>query len=656
MPSVRRPSRFTLAVPLVLLLSTAACGRSGLDDLTLGGGAGLGSGGGSTAPGGAGGSGDGGAGPGGPGGGDPSGPGPGPGPGTGGFGPCSSALECDDGDFCTTDVCVDGTCDARPRDDDGDGSAPFSCNGTDCNDQNAQVFPGHGETCGDGSDNDCNGVSDCFDPACRGVPDCGCVAEPEGCTNGVDDDCDGFADCFDLDCAGIPACGCADAEPPFCSDGFDQDCDGAIDCDDDECAATPACLCLGAFEGCQDGQDDDCDGLIDCADADCAGLFPCTCVGAPQPEQCGNLADDDCDQLVDCADPDCFLSPSCDDCTVESCGNGVDDDCDGRIDCADEACLFAPECEPEPEICNNGVDDDGDGLADCLDPDCAAAPLCQDEQSSCLTSRFIPGGGTYTGDTTGNPPLERGACGGGAGEAVFDFILDEPARVHVDTVGTSFDSTLHVRAGACPNPIAEIGCDDDSGGNFAAALDFTILYPGHYFVFVDGFTIDPFGGADEGPFVLNVEIEENPSEICQNGSDDDGDVFVDCADSDCTDAPGCAGCVEGGDPRPEWGPAACTDGVDDDCDGAVDCSDEDCSASDFYVTECCDGVDENGNGIVDDFNCRCATDADCDGGQICYTHTEHVCGARCDQFFGVDVCPSIAPGSFCSQATGQCEF
>jgi hypothetical protein len=73
------------------------------------------------------------------------------------------------------------------------------------------------------------------------------------------------------------------------------------------------------------------------------------------------------------------------------------------------------------------------------------------------------------------------------------------------------------------------------------------------------------------------------------------------------------------------------------------------------VTECCDGTDENGNGIPDDFNCRCNNTGECIEGQICYDHTADACGLPCTAFFG-DVCPFVAPGSTCNQATEQCEF
>jgi hypothetical protein len=174
-------------------------------------------------------------------------------------------------------------------------------------------------------------------------------------------------------------------------------------------------------------------------------------------------------------------------------------------------------------------------------------------------------------------------------------------------------------------------------------------------VFVDGYTVDPELGANEGPFTLNVEFIFDLTEQCTDQFDNDGDIYVDCADPDCDTTPPCSTCLMGSDGEPEFGIFACTDGLDNDCDGTLDCLDDDCSASDFYVTECCDGDDDNGNGIEDDFNCRCASDADCSNGQICYTHTAFTCGPPCDNFFG-DVCPNVANGSFCNSATQQCEF
>jgi len=626
----------------VLLL---ACGRAGLDPLPTSGGNG---GDGASQPVGAGNP-DGG---GGPNGGGPNGGGPNGGSGGGPTG-CVLGQECEDFDACTSNVCDGGECSFPLRDDDDDGQVSFACGGLDCDDTNPNVFFGNLENCTDGADNDCNGVADCFDFQCDGQ-ECGCEPEPEDCDNLIDDDCDSFVDCFDLACQGTPACGCLATESGFCQNGFDEDCDGALDCDDSDCSSLPACQCQNNDEECFGGEDDDCDLLIDCADPDCEGLFPCACVPPGTAEQCSDEFDNDCDSLPDCADSDCFASPACQNCEPEICDDGLDNDCDLQIDCADDACLFTPGCQPVPEICNNGLDDDGDGDIDCNDPDCANTPVCQIEQANCLSPKFISGSGTHTGDTTGHTNETEGTCGGKAGEAVFFFTLNDPSFVHVDSSGTSFDSVLYLRTGVC-NSGLEIGCDDDSAGALAANLDFTILYPGTYYLFLDGYTVDPNGGPNEGPFVLNIQIVPNPPELCGDGLDNDGDVYVDCADSDCTTVGACLNCNGGLPPEPEFAPTRCTDGQDNDCDGTIDCGDEDCSASDVYITECCNGLDETGNGVIDDFNCRCANTSECANDQICYDHTVHACGIPCDFFFG-DVCPFIQPGSTCSPVSQQCEF
>jgi hypothetical protein len=55
------------------------------------------------------------------------------------------------------------------------------------------------QSCGDGWDNDCDGLVDADDPDCAGK-----VAEQ--CANGIDDDGDGAVDCADPDCASFPTC------------------------------------------------------------------------------------------------------------------------------------------------------------------------------------------------------------------------------------------------------------------------------------------------------------------------------------------------------------------------------------------------------------------------------------------------------------------
>lgn len=575
--------------------------------------------------------------------------------GTGGADPgCAVDADCDSPNACMVASCEEGACSLSPRDEDADGYPDRLCGGSDCNDSNPLAHPGRAEVCGDGSDNDCNGVADCFDPVCKGQATCACVAQPggENCSNGSDDDCDGSVDCNDADCLGSVECGCTSE---ICGNGLDDDCDSQLDCDDSDCGQSAACQCSAKPEACQNGGDDDCDGLIDCADPSCGYSPACLCL-IPQAEQCGDKRDNDCDGLVDCGDPSCFNDPSCRNCQTEICSGGADEDCDGLLDCADPSCAFDAACPVQAELCNNSRDDDFDGATDCDDSDCSSTTHCQLKQNTCATARRIEAlaSASYEGTTAGQPSNFDGSCGGDAGEAAFRLELSEPAFLSIDTIGTSFDSVLYVRSGSCGYG-REIGCDDDSGGSFwSSALEFRLLQPGSYYIFVDGLTVDPRGGANEGPYVLNVDVSP-VDEICDDAFDNDGNGYADCADPSCASSGICATCNGGRAAVAEFGASACTDGLDNDCDGLTDCADDDCSASDENVTECCTGSDQNGNGIPDDFNCRCVSDAECDGGQICYTSTVKACGIPCDNFFG-EICPFVAPGSSCNLATGQCEF
>jgi hypothetical protein len=695
-------------------------------------------------------------------GGGPQGPGGGP-QGPGGGPQCNDATDCEDGDFCTLEQCVANKCVFNPRDVDNDQQIDAVCGGTDCNDGDSTVKAGVNEICADGKDNNCDGLADCEDPECAGLPVCSCL-DPGGveiCNNGVDDncdnltdcedpkcfgtdtcqcspfedcfdgkdnncnglidcgdpncfgipkctmcatketncsdtfdeDCDGKTDCADSDCANLPACACGPVE--LCSNGKDDNCDGKIDCADPTCANTPACKCLPSETSCGDGKDDDCDGKVDCNDSDCFSNMLCTCNAlpeicndgkdnncnnlidcadpsciqttackCPQPpsaENCSDKIDNDCDGLVDCADPNCIANPACKQCKPEVCNDGIDNDCDNLIDCADSACAFSPDCMVSIELCNNKIDDDFDTKIDCADEDCKTNPVCKEKQQNCLTAKLITESGTYTGDTTGNIGESKGSCGGDAGEAVFQLVITAPTHVVLDTDGSQFDTTLYLRKGACQAG-KELACSDDfkmsslppPAWPAVALLDIPILYPGTYFVFLDGYTVDQVSGPNQGPFALNVQLTPNPPEVCNDGIDNDGDIFVDCADPQCAMAANCQ-CNAPALAGPEYGVGACTDGIDNDCDGKVDKADKDCNASDYYDTEFCNGVDDNGNQIVDDFSCRCASNATCNGGQICYTQSALACGPPCNQFVG-DVCPFVAPGSVCNAQTGQCAF
>jgi hypothetical protein len=115
-----------------------------------------------------------------------------------------------------------------------------------------------GEVCGNGVDDDCDGLAEEL---------CGCVARPEVCGNGADDDCDGLVDdgCFGIDVSPEICNGRDDDGDGLVDEGFDRDGDGFTacggDCDDRRADRNP-----NSVEVC-DGVDNDCDGLVDNADA-----------------------------------------------------------------------------------------------------------------------------------------------------------------------------------------------------------------------------------------------------------------------------------------------------------------------------------------------------------------------------------------------------
>ena len=94
--------------------------------------------------------------------------------------------------------------------------------GGDCDDVDPAVNPGAVEVCNT-VDDDCDGTVD------EGV----CVGEI--CGNGVDDDGDGLQDCEDAECIGDPSC------VEDCDNGTDDDGDGVADCLDDDCWGLGAC-------------------------------------------------------------------------------------------------------------------------------------------------------------------------------------------------------------------------------------------------------------------------------------------------------------------------------------------------------------------------------------------------------------------------------
>jgi hypothetical protein len=80
--------------------------------------------------------------------------------------------DCDDSDDCTADSCdpVADACVNELIDGDGDLHAPESCGGDDCDDADSTVYAGAPETCGDGLDQDCDGVDNVAGECACAIP------------------------------------------------------------------------------------------------------------------------------------------------------------------------------------------------------------------------------------------------------------------------------------------------------------------------------------------------------------------------------------------------------------------------------------------------------------------------------------------------------
>jgi hypothetical protein len=135
--------------------------------------------------------------------------------------------------------------------------------------------------CGDGWDNDGDGLVDRADPGCASdndnsekAHDPACLtpttpSESEQCKNRIDDDKDGAIDMLDPGCSSPEDNNEGDGTSQ-CQNTKDDDADGLIDMKDPGCATSQDNNEADGTSQCQNTKDDDVDGLIDMKDPGCA--------------------------------------------------------------------------------------------------------------------------------------------------------------------------------------------------------------------------------------------------------------------------------------------------------------------------------------------------------------------------------------------------
>jgi hypothetical protein len=362
----------------------------------------------------------------------------------------------------------------------------------DCDDGDAEIFPGQQEFCDDGLDNDCDGSVDEGCPCSAGDQrECWphWAAEPAGppCQKGTQT-CDGtWGPCEDLVLPRPESCAEGGTDCFACIDGIDNDCDGFVDGRDTGCGG----CAVGEWETCYTGPEGTAGvgicqyGQRECVDGSwgpCVNeVLPNGCVPPAVPgdpadcsamseEDLCNGRDDDCDGETDnvTAAPTC--SNQCGVCAGarQLCLSGT------WVDCAiedyrqhAEAVLCGGEepprcCQPDTPDCY--VEQETTELCDDLDNDCNCQPDdAIDGECTCDTGdqRICP-----RADDPATPEYEPdlGACE----EGVFDCIEGQwvkdqscvlPSEELCDAVDNNCDGTVD------RHPQAQAHCLDNPQAN-----------------------------------------------------------------------------------------------------------------------------------------------------------------------------------------------
>ena len=416
--------------------------------------------------------------------------------------------DCLDGDLgraCFVDADDDGwrvaaTVLSVDEDCDDPGEADDQAPGPDCDDTNAQIYPGATDLPGDGIDQDCQGG----DAALLCYTD----ADNDGwridaLVGSADADCDDPGEADDQD----PALDCDDTDPntypgatEIPGDRSDNDCDGGIECyvdiDGDSWRVDAV---IGSIDGdCDDdGEATDEDPALDCDDAD-ADVYP----GATEVP--GTGIDADCDGGELCyvnADGDAWRltttvvsdDPDCDDPgeayeidPAEDCDDTNADIYPGATDVPGDQ--VDQDCNGDDATMDCAVDADGDGWRtaatiasadfDCDDP--GEAPMDAPAEDCDDSDPLVyPGAAELIDDGTDQDCDTEELCFVDADGDVWrtdavvtsvDLDCDDPGEAHEDTPSVDCDDTnATVNPGA--EEIAADGIDQDCDGEELCLVD-----------------------------------------------------------------------------------------------------------------------------------------------------------------------------------------
>ncbi len=492
-----------------------------------------------------------------------------------------------------------------------DSEAGFSSVGGDCDDlpEGQNIYPGAYDVPGNGVDEDCDFVDDCFiDGDNDGYGD--------GVTTGTTLNCDGElnrasndGDCDDGDNDRFPT------NPEEIADGVDQDCDGEelcyrdndgddvgqantivsvdLDCaDNNEATVAGDCndgdntIFPDAPEGIADGTDQDCDGQELCYfDSDNDGYGTPTTILS---------ADLDCDDNTesyndeDCADGNPGIHPG----GTDVPGNALDEDCNDRLMCwldNDNDGSFGTQFSGEsPNLsCNPGAGFAFDVNADdCDDGDSARYPGATelvgsgvdedcDGQELCYVDVDSDGYGVDVGTTTLSGSM---TCSVAGVSDTRDDCNDGVAAINPGAIEVALDFVDQ----DCDR--RELCAQDADNDTFGSAIQAPVIGPVGAIDCV-GYMVSPNqDDCDDGDGAIHPDAAEQTAtagdqdcdglERCYEDLDDDGfgtPITVTSSNLDCV-GPNISSvdtdCLDTDDTFYPGAPEIPGDGADQDCSGA----------------------------------------------------------------------------------------
>ncbi len=366
----------------------------------------------------------------------------------------------------------------------GGGGAPNVCGRAPCRPTTCAAL---GRNCGTVSD------------GCGGTLECGTCPEGEVCGGGGVPHVCGAPACTPASCASLGAqCGpvpdgCGGTlECGGCPEG--QTCGGggtAGVCGSGAC--TPAtCAALGAQCG---PVPDGCGGTLECGacpeDETCGGGGVAHVCGVPvcRPASCGLLGKD--------------------------CG-AVPDGCGGTMECG--VCTAPQTCGASgtPNVCYT------------------PASICVDQELGSALPVRVKGTTAFANDD------HQASCGGaGALDRGLRWTAPRAGFYTFDTARSAFRTLLSVRRGGCGGE--ELACASD-GISYGGGARVTVGLEAGETVLVVVDSPGTSGLFSSGFFELHIdELRGSEAGACFDWTDNDGDRWVDCADTDCHGEPGCGG-------------------------------------------------------------------------------------------------------------------